>query len=117
MRCLLGLVLLVSAARADTVIPIPFFNHTRSSSLEWMGESVAETIHDAMASQGVLVLDRSERLEAYRRLSLRPGAEITHASILKIGDSLDASQVIYGDYQLLPADSTRPQSKATLKIT
>jgi tetratricopeptide (TPR) repeat protein len=108
---------LSSAARADTVLLIPFFNHSRSFSVEWIGESIAETVHDAMASQGVLVLDRTERLEAYRRLSLRPGAELTHASILKIGDSLDSSQVIYGDYQLLPADSSRPQSKATLKIT
>ena len=60
-----------------------------------------------LSSEGVLVLDRVDRLEAYRRLSLRPGAELTHASILKIGDSLDASTVIYGSYELDPAGDRR----------
>src|SRR5579863_809563 len=89
------------AASADNVLPLPFFNHTRSSSLDWIGESISETMRDSLTAEGVLVLDRADRLEAYRRLSLRPGAEITHASILKIGDSLDASQVFYGYYELL----------------
>ena len=71
-------------------------------------------MHDALSSEGVLVLDRADRLEAYRRLSLRPGAELTHASILKIGDSLDASTVIYGSYELTqPATA---QSKGSLRI-
>ena len=85
--------------RADTVLALPFFNHAGSPNLDWIGESVAETLRDAMAPEGVLVLDREDRLEAYRRLSLRPGAELTHASIFKIGESLDASLVIYGSYE------------------
>jgi len=116
-RPLALLILACTAARADTVLPLPFFNHTRSSSLDWIGESIAETIRDALASEGVLVLDRADRLEAYRRLSLQPGAELTHASILKIGDSLDASQVIYGYFELLPAEAGKPQSQASLRIT
>jgi tetratricopeptide (TPR) repeat protein len=74
-------------------------------------------VRDALASEGVLVLDRADRLEAYRRLSLRPGAELTHASILKIGESLDASQVIYGYYEVLPAEAGNVQSKGSLRIT
>ena len=43
-----------------------------------------------------------------------PGAELTRASILKIGDSLDASTVIYGSYELTqPATA---QSKGSLRI-
>lgn len=106
------LVLLIAScgvARAETVLALPFFNHAASANLDWIGESIAETLRDTMAPEGVLVLDREDRLEAYRRLSLRPGAELTHASILKIGDSLDASLVIYGTYQL--------PSKETLRIT
>ena len=103
--------------RAQTVLAVPFFNHAGSATLDWIGESIAETIGDSLASEGVLVLDRQDRLESYRRLSLRPGAELTHASILKIGDSLDASQVIYGFYELLPADDGKAQSKGSLRIT
>jgi len=108
--CLCGLV------RAETVVVIPFFNHSGSANLGWIGESVAETVNDALTSEGLLALDRGDRLEAYRRLSLRPGAELTHASIIKIADALDAASVIYGYYELLPAGDAQ-QSKGSLRIT
>src|SRR6058998_2796789 len=98
----LGLVaFLCSALHAETTLVLPFFNHSKSPNLDWIGESIAESVHDSLASEGLLVLDRVDRLEAYRRLSLRPGAELTHASILKIGDSLDATNVMYGSYELI----------------
>src|SRR5436309_158810 len=83
---------------AETALVLPFFNHSKTANLDWVGESIAESVGDSLASEGVLVLDREDRLEAYRRMSLRPGAELTHASIIKIGESLDASVVIYGSY-------------------
>src|ERR1041384_2793534 len=115
MQRLLGLVILLSGAiHAETTLVLPFFNHSQSPNLDWIGESIAETVRDALASEGVLVLDREDRLEAYRRLSLRPGAELTHASILKIGDSLDASTVIYGSYEL--TQQATAQSKGSVRI-
>jgi tetratricopeptide (TPR) repeat protein len=118
MRRILSLALLLAGAmRADTALVLPFFNHTQSANLDWVGESIAQSVRDSLASEGVLVLAREDRLEAYRRLSLRPGAELTHASILKIGESLDASQVVYGFYELLPAEPGNSQSKGSLRIT
>src|ERR1035438_9189686 len=118
MRRILSLALLFAGAlRADTALVLSFFNHATSANLDWVGESIAQSVRDSLASEGILVLDREDRLEAYRRLSLRPGAELTHASILKIGESLDASQVIYGYYELLPAEPGNAQSKGSLRIT
>jgi tetratricopeptide (TPR) repeat protein len=117
MRFLSVLVLCAGALRAETALVLPFFNHAKSANLDWVGESIAESVRDALASEGLLVLDREERLEAYRRLSLRSGAELTHASVLKIGEKLDASQVIYGYYELLPAEASNAQSKGSLRIT
>jgi tetratricopeptide (TPR) repeat protein len=108
-RWLILLAIGCGIAHAETVLALPFFNHTDSKNLDWIGESIAETLRDAITPEGVLVLDREDRLEAYRRLSLRSGAEITHASILKIGESLDASLVIYGSYET--------PSKGALHIT
>src|SRR5580658_189431 len=109
---------------AGATLLLPFFNHAKSANLDWIGESIAESVNDSLASSGVLTLDRGGRLEAYRRLSLRPGAEVTHASIIKIGQALDASSVVYGSYELLPGLSTDPannpantQSKGSLRIT
>ena len=112
----LPLVLVCASLRAETVLALPFFNHSDSANLDWIGESIAETIGDSLTSEGVLVLDRATRLEAYRRLALRPSAEITHASIIKIGESLDAGVVVYGFYELLPATGNTP-SKGSLRVT
>jgi tetratricopeptide (TPR) repeat protein len=112
---LLGLVILFcGASYADTTLVLPFFNHSKSPNLDWIGESIAESVHDSLASEGLLALDRADRLEGYRRLSLRPGAELTRASILKIGDSLDATNVIYGSYEV--QEGATPQSKGSLRI-
>src|SRR3984957_1026303 len=101
---------------AGTSLVLPFFNHAKSANLDWIGESIAESVNDSLASSGLLALDREDRLEAYRRLSLRPGAELTHASIVKIGEALDASSIVYGYYELLP-DPANPQSKGSLRLT
>ena len=54
-------------------------------------------------SEGMLALEREDRLEAFRRLSLRSNAVLTRASIIKAGEALDASEVVYGHYDLAPA--------------
>lgn len=108
--------LFCGAMHAETVLVVPFFNHSKSPNLDWIGESIAEAVQESLASEGLLVLSREDRLEAYRRQSLRPGAEITHASILKIGESLDASQTVYGYFEFLPAQDSA-QSKGSLRIT
>lgn len=115
LRYLAAVALLCGALRADTVLVLPFFNHSKPS-LDWIGESISESVHDSLASEGLLVLDRDDRLEAYRRLSLRPGAELTHASIMKIGQSLDASRVIYGYYELI-APLNGKEGNGSLRVT
>jgi tetratricopeptide (TPR) repeat protein len=117
LRYLLLAVLCGGALRAETVLALPFFNHTNQANLDWIGESVAESVRDSLASEGLLVLAREDRMEAYRRLSLRPGAELTHASVIKLGEALDASRVIFGEYELLPAASANPPSRGSIRIT
>ena len=114
---LLGLVVLCASLRAETVVVLRFFNHANSASLDWIGESIAETVQDSLGSEGLLVLGREDKAEAYRRLTLRPGAELTHASIIKVGEALDAARVVYGSYELLPAEGGAPVSKGSLRIT
>jgi tetratricopeptide (TPR) repeat protein len=106
-----------SALHAGTVLVIPFFNHSKSPGIDWIGESISEAVDDSLSSEGLLLLDREDRLEGYRRLSLRPGAELTHASIIKIGQTLDADKVLFGYYELIPPQSATDESKGSLRIT
>jgi tetratricopeptide (TPR) repeat protein len=108
-----------SAQAADTIAVLPLFNANEhnSSNLDWIGESVSETIDEALSSSGLLVLPREDREEVYRRLSLRTGVVLTKASVLKIGEALDAGQIVFGELQV---DSSEPDAnalKSSLKLT
>jgi tetratricopeptide (TPR) repeat protein len=91
----------VVRADADTVLVLPFFNESGAPNIDWIGESIGENIRESLSSRNLLVLTREDRLEACRRLSIRPNAALTHASVIKLGEALDASQVIYGRYEIV----------------
>lgn len=114
---LLCLSLAPSIATAENFLVLPFFNLTKEANLNWIGDSVAEAVRESLASEGLVALDRAERNEAYQRLAIRPYALLTKATVLRIGEALDAEQVIYGQFDLKRApDSTGP-SRGTLRIT
>ena len=97
-----GLVLFaaVIAAPAATHVVLPFSNLAQTQSLDWIGESISENVADALHAEGLLVLDREDRREAYRRLSLREYAPLTRATVVKVGEALDADFVIFGQYSV-----------------
>ncbi|HTU46561.1 MAG TPA: tetratricopeptide repeat protein [Bryobacteraceae bacterium] len=90
-----------------TVLVLQFQNHSQYSDLNWVGESVAETLMNEYAAANQIVLDRSSRAEAMHHLSLRPGATFTKATLIRLGQSLDADYLCYGTYDAnLPAGSS-----------
>ncbi|MDQ6698885.1 MAG: hypothetical protein M3Z36_01715, partial [Acidobacteriota bacterium] len=112
---LILLLLVASAIRADNIAVLPFFNESKQPNLDWIGESVSENIRETLASQGLLVLSREDRMEVFRRMSIRPNAVLTHASVLKIGEALDAAQMVFGQFEITP-DPANPNSKGSLKL-
>src|SRR5580704_5937807 len=95
-----AIVFSVSVLRAETVLVLPFSNQsnstTSSTNVDWIGESISEAVRESLVSEGMLALEREDRLEAFRRLSLKPNAVLTRASVIKAGEALDASEVVYG---------------------
>lgn len=102
---------------ADTVAVLPSFNETNNANLDWIGESVAETLREAFAGAGVLVLSREERVEVYRRLAVRSGVPLTRATVLRIGEALDAGHIVFGQFDLTPPQPGETNSRGTLKLT
>jgi tetratricopeptide (TPR) repeat protein len=118
---LFGIVSSVMTLPAETVLVLPFANQSKSISnstnVDWIGESISEAIRESLVAEGMLALEREDRLEVFRRLSLRSNAVLTRASIIKAGEALDASEVIYGDYDLEPASpASGGSSRGTLRI-
>jgi tetratricopeptide (TPR) repeat protein len=110
------LCIILPSAQAVTYLVLPFFNLSKDSNLDWMGESLAESVREGLSSEGLMALDRDDRIEAYSRLSLRPYSQLTKASVVKIGEELDAEQVIFGQYDIKAAPGAT-KNGATLLIT
>jgi tetratricopeptide (TPR) repeat protein len=106
-----------STARADTYLVLPFFNVSKNPSLDWIGESLAEALREALASEGLMALNRDDRVEAYRRLAIRPRSVLTRASVVKIGEALDAEQVIFGQFDFQAVPESGGKSKGSLQVT
>ncbi len=117
LAALICVLISANAVFADTFLILPFTNSSKNSNLDWIGESVSESIREALAGEGGIVLDREDRREAYRRLSLRPNVPITKASIVVLAESLDAEQVIFGTYEYSAPAAGAPRGKGTLRIT
>ncbi len=116
--CLNRLILMATAvsflspvpACAATVLVLQFHNSSQYSDLNWVGESISEKLKDEFSAQDEIVFGREARAEALRRLTLRPGADYTKATLIRLGQSLDADYVCYGTY-----DATLPPGTTELK--
>jgi len=122
MRRSLPVLVLVAGAflgvQAETVLVLPFANQSSTHSLDWIGESVAHTVGESLAARGLLVLGREDRQEAYRRLSIRSNAPLTHATAIKVAEELDAGAVIFGQFDLTPPAPGGPAgTRGSLHVT
>ena len=107
---------LVPPAKSDTYLVLPFFNVSKNASLDWIGEGLGETVQEALAAEGLMVLERDDRVEAYHRLSIRPYSLLTKASVLKIGEELDATHIIYGEFNVTAVPDSPTKSRGSLQI-
>ncbi len=111
--CAALLLFIALESGAETIAVLPLFNLTEDASLDWIGEGVAETVRGALAAEGLLVLDRRSREQAYRRLSLRPAAVLTRASVVRLAGELEARRVVYGSFKV----STPPGAGSSIRLT
>lgn len=119
MKCKAALALVclfASPAIAGNFLILPFFNLSKDASLEWIGESLSEAVREALAGEGMIVVSREDREEAFRRLSLRPQTLLTKATVIRVGEFLDAHQIIYGTFDFTPSPDGGPKGRGTLKI-
>lgn len=106
MRWLGALLLLVcipSIASAETWLVAPFTNRSADPQLDWLGESAAETIREALADFKAPAVSREQRLDAMKRLSLPPYAAVSLATWIKVTEKTVADRLIYGEVHFTPA--------------
>jgi tetratricopeptide (TPR) repeat protein len=99
--------LFASLGQGATILVLQFHNESQYSDLNWVGESIAETLRVEFSAHDQIVLSRDSRAEGLRRLGLRPDAQFTKGTLIKLGQSLDVDYVCYGTYDVtLPPGNT-----------
>ena|GEM_PF-263539 len=113
---LMMLVLATAMASAASLVVLPLIPEANSTKYLWIGESNAETIGEILSANGVFVLDREKRLNAYRTLAIRDDAPRTIATNLKVAAELDADFAVFGSVEVLEGEGVA-DSRIALSVT
>ena len=101
-----ALTLVSVAHRADAQAPppgtlvMPFDNPQADPKSFWLGEGSAVLLSEFLERYGAITVPREERLSAFDRLQLPPAAALSHATVIKVGQFVGASDVAVGTYEL-----------------
>lgn len=87
-------------AAMRTVAILPFANLSKNRSVRWIGETFPELLEDRIRWPGLNVLGREERLIAFERMGIPYSNVLSKASLIKIGQELDSTLLIWGDFSL-----------------
>jgi tetratricopeptide (TPR) repeat protein len=87
-------------AGSDTIVIMPFENVSSRAEYNWIGESFAAALGDALDKPGLVVIRSDERNVAYKQEGLSPSAILTRATMIKIAERAGANLVVIGTYRI-----------------
>jgi tetratricopeptide (TPR) repeat protein len=99
--CLVAVILSTAAVAAaqgsdNRVLVMPFDNPSREPRLHWIAEAASLLVADELNARGVPAIRRTERIRAFEQLHLPVTATLSRATIVKVGQLVNASEVIVG---------------------
>jgi tetratricopeptide (TPR) repeat protein len=93
------------AGPPENVLILPFSNLSANHNLDWVGESFAISIFQALSGELPFVVQPEERDNALRQMNVRKYAPLTRASVIEIAVNLDAVMVISGSVEAAPGSN------------
>jgi tetratricopeptide (TPR) repeat protein len=87
---------------AQTFVTLPYFNLSRTQSIDWIGDSFSEAVFEALSADGRLTVSREIRDASLKEMNVRRYAALTRGSVIEIAVNLSADVVIYGEMSLIP---------------
>jgi tetratricopeptide (TPR) repeat protein len=89
-----------AAVHGKLLLVLPFENKTGVPNLDWIGEAFPNVLNRRLNSAGFLTISRGDRLYAFDHLGLPLTLQPSRAMAIRIAQTLDADDVIFGDYAL-----------------
>jgi Tfp pilus assembly protein PilF/TolB-like protein len=87
-------------ASTSATMVMPFANPDNTPKLYWLGEGSAVLLGEFLERYGARTMTRDERVRAFERLQLPPAAALSHATMIKAGQFVGATDVVIGSYEL-----------------
>jgi tetratricopeptide (TPR) repeat protein/TolB-like protein len=97
-----------AAPSGRVVLVLPFDNHSGDESLNWIGDSIPDTLNKRLSSAGFLTISQDDRVFAYEHLGLPADFRPTRATTIRIAQQLDADYVILGSYNVRSGTGSTP---------
>jgi tetratricopeptide (TPR) repeat protein len=94
------------AQSAERFLIVPFENSAQDGRIQWLGEAVAILLADDLNSMGRRAYTRDERLEAFEQLQVPAVANLTRASVIRLGHLLGATHVVIGSFRVTSGQLT-----------
>jgi tetratricopeptide (TPR) repeat protein/TolB-like protein len=77
---------------------MPFENRSKAPGLEWISEAFPDVLGERMASPGMYVISRDDRVYAFDHAGVPGTARPSRATIYSVAEQMDADYVVLGDY-------------------
>jgi tetratricopeptide (TPR) repeat protein len=77
---------------------LPFENNSTQPGVDWIGASFPDILDARLSSAGFLTIRREDRRYAMQHLGLPADFHPTQATAYRIGQTLDADYVVFGNY-------------------
>ncbi len=87
-------------ASSSRILVVPFDNVQREPRLHWLTEASAMLLGDELRARGLGAIGRDERVRAFEQLHLPVVASLSHATVIKVGHLVGATEVIVGTLAL-----------------
>ena len=88
------------AATGSRILVVPFENIQHEPRLHWLSEASAVLLADQLNARGLGAIARDERVHAFEQLHLPLTASLSHATVIKVGHLVGATEVIVGTLRL-----------------
>jgi Tfp pilus assembly protein PilF/TolB-like protein len=95
-----------TARVSQLLLIIPFENTSTAPGNDWISESFPEVLSTRLGPSGYFIMGRDDRLNAFDKLGIPPGAKPSRATLYQVGQQLDADYLVMGDYRIDRANIT-----------
>jgi len=88
------------SAPGSRILVVPFENVQHELRLHWLSEAAAVLLADELNARGLGAIARDDRVRAFEQLHLPLAASLSHATVIKVGHLVGATEVIVGTFAL-----------------